>query len=89
MKKSDLEKNIGKECIITESVIAGLSRKKGTIKAVHGDEYMGFRYEVKLTSTLEKAHPIFGLALISYYPSCSLCEVIEPKIKNFHCPNTM
>jgi hypothetical protein len=67
----DISKNIGKQCKVIESVIAGLTGKIGTIKDIHGNWRDGYRYEIELSEPLYsfKSNKVF-------YPPVFLCEIL-------------
>lgn len=73
LKRPKLELNLEKECIIIESVIAGLSGKKGIIKSVHGNDIDGYRYEVILPEPLYT----FTDGKLNYFPPAFLCDVLN------------
>lgn len=70
-KKPEYMANIGRRCIITESSHAGLSGKECTIVDVRGNDFDGYRYEIKLDAPLYQ----FSTKL-DYYPPVFLCEVL-------------
>ncbi len=72
----DISINIGKHCRVTESVIAGLTGKIGTIKNIHGNWKDGYRYEVKIDKPLYSFN-----SNTTFYPPVFLCEIIETNDK--------
>lgn len=73
----DLIKNIGKRCIIKESVVAGLTGSEGKILSLTGTEENGFRYEVKPYEPLT----IYSMNQIeSFYIPHFLCEILPDNL---------
>ena len=68
----DISLNIGKRCKVIESTIAGLTGKNGVIKAVHGNQKDGYRYEIEI----EK--PLYSFTTkVNFYPPVFLVEIIN------------
>jgi hypothetical protein len=42
----EFKENIGKKCRVTDTVVAGVVGKEGTIVNVSGDDREGYRYQV-------------------------------------------
>lgn len=71
MKKEDLEKNIGKQCQILDTVVAGFKNKIGTIVAIWGDEIKGYTYEVRFPG------PISPHNIDTLHPHHSMVDLVD------------
>lgn len=65
-------KNIGKRCKITESTIAGLTGKEGTIIDIVGDEKRGYQYAVNIGKPL-----LPSTQQTVFYPLIAFCEILD------------
>jgi hypothetical protein len=67
--------NIGKRCIITESVITSLNGKEGIILDVSGNDIDGFRYKVQLDNPEPLNYSPLRKQSI-FYPPSFLCDIL-------------
>lgn len=92
MKKEELEKNIGKQCQILDSVVAGFTNKIGTIIAVWGDEKKGYTYEVRFPApvsphNIDTLHPHHGMVdLIDKVYTYEDAKKLRTDIDMLHLP---